>query len=81
MPISQSQRLLQINHQTILPKQYAGNFEFYLDNSEVYKLETRYYKYSFDILFEESGKYILKVEANNGEALIEVSNSITVYNN
>lgn len=72
---------VKISHQSIISKQYAGNYEFYLDNSNVYKLENRYYKYSFDVLFEESGNYILKVEANNGEALIEVSNSLTVHNN
>lgn len=72
---------IEVNHRSVIPKQYAGNFEFYLDNSEIYELETRYYKYSFNVLFEENGKYILKVEANNGEALLEVSNSLIVYNN
>lgn len=70
---------VKVNHQNITSKQYAGNYEFYLDNSNVYKLENRYYKYSFDIVFEEQGKYIIKVEANNGENLLEVSNFITIH--
>ncbi len=73
--------IVKVNHQSIISKQYAGNYEFYLDNSNVYKLENRYYKYSFDISFEEIGNYILKVEANNGETIIEVSNSLMVHNN
>ncbi|MGD6967827.1 hypothetical protein ACQCVP_15485 [Rossellomorea vietnamensis] len=70
-----------INHQNVNATIFAGERNFYLQNALVSNLENKYFKYSFDMEFISGGDYIINVEANNGDAVLVVSNSLNIANN
>lgn len=69
---------LYINNKSLPCTKYAGKYEFYLTNALVSSWENRYFKYSFEVEFHNIGDHIFKIEANNGQYIYEVSNSIAV---
>ena len=70
--------IIKVNGQNINSTRYANLNNFILNNCMSTELENKYFEYSFEVEFKESGEYIFNVEANNGESMREVSNSITV---
>lgn len=69
-----------INNQQVSTNMYAGKYNFYLRQSLNSSWEDKYFRYSFEIEFERDGDYLFNIEANNGQILTEVSNSLRVVN-
>ncbi|MCA1322456.1 hypothetical protein LC085_21505 [Bacillus tianshenii] len=70
-----------INNQNVNSTIFAGERNYYLQNSLVSNLENKYFKYSFDMEFINVGDYIINLEANNGDTVLTVSNSINILSN
>ncbi|WGD65590.1 hypothetical protein P5630_11715 [Bacillus subtilis] len=65
-------------HQSFIPRKYAGRFEYLLDKPLLQCIDNKHFKYSFDVKFSTSDTYHFKMVLDNGEVQHEINNSFKI---
>jgi len=68
-----------ISHQSQHKKNYAGKFEYILNNPLRTQIDDKFIKYSFYIQVNKVGQQSFKIEIDNGTISGELVNSFTVH--
>lgn len=65
-------------HQSFIPRKYAGRFEYFLDKPLLQCIDNKHFKYSFDVKFSTPDTYHFKMVLDNGEVQHQINNSFKI---
>jgi hypothetical protein len=70
---------IKISNQIQHSKNFAGKYEYILNNPLVGRVDDKFVKYSFFVTIYETGNHKFIVELDNGDLKNEISNSLSVH--